>query len=173
MQAIIEITRNARKRRSVLSSLNDWKASAARDPAKTRNFDLARALTSNDEAFLRLTLRAQTEANMVECAIALERFHLAHHAYPANLAKLVPDFVPAIPVDCMDGHDLRYRLNLDGTYLLYSVGDDGVDNGGDPTPKEGKNRGFFNGRDFVWPRPATAEELQAYEAEQSKPKKKL
>jgi hypothetical protein len=69
----------------------------------------------------------------------------------------------------MDGHDLRYRLNPDGTYLLYSVGSDGVDNGGDPTPEEGKRPGFLNGRDWVWSRPATAEELQAYEAEQSKP----
>jgi hypothetical protein len=72
----------------------------------------------------------------------------------------------------MDGKDLRYRLNADGTYLLYSVGEDGVDNGGDPTPKEGKGPGFRNGRDWVWPRPATAEEVQAYDAEQSKPTKR-
>ena len=70
----------------------------------------------------------------------------------------------------MDGHDLRYRLNPDGTYLLYSVGEDGVDNGGDPTPEKEKRLYFLNGRDWVWPRPATDEEVQAYEAEQNKPK---
>jgi hypothetical protein len=173
MQSTIEITRDAQKRHAILSSLNDWKATAAYNPPKTGNFDLAGALTGNDQACVRQALCAQTEANMVECSIALERFYLAHHAYPFNLAKLVPEFVPAIPVDCMDGHDLRYRLNPDGAFLLYSVGEDRVDNGGDPTPNEGKPLGLFNGRDWVWPRPATAEELQAYEAEQSKPKKKL
>jgi len=50
------------------------------------------------------------------------------------------------------------------------VGEDGVDNAGDPTPIEGRKPGFRNGRDWVWPRPATAEEVLAYEDEQNKPK---
>jgi hypothetical protein len=171
MQTTIEVTRDAQKRRSKLFALKDRKASATRPPPKTTNFDFAGALTGNNELFVGLALRAQTEANIVTAAIALERFRLAHHAYPADLGKLAPEFVQAVPIDCMDGHDLRYRLNPDGTYLLYSVGDDGVDNGGDSTPEKGKGMFFLDGRDFVWPRPATAEELRAYDAEQSKPKK--
>jgi hypothetical protein len=103
----------------------------------------------------------------VSADIGLERFRLAHHAYPPTLAALVPEFLKEVPVDGMDGHDLRYRLNPDGTYLLYSVGEDGVDNGGDPTPQKDKKMGFFNGIDLVWPRPATAEEVQADEAAQA------
>jgi hypothetical protein len=172
MQTVIESTKEVQKRRSILSSLKYRGASATIFPPIANSFDVAGSMTGGTERFVGLALRAQTVANIVTAAIALERFHLAHHAYPENLARLAPEFVQAVPVDCMDGHDLRYRLNLDGTYLLYSVGEDGVDNGGDPTPQKGKSHGFFNGRDLVWPRPATAEEMQAYEAEQSKPAKR-
>jgi hypothetical protein len=102
---------------------------------------------------------------MVIAAIALERYRLAQHAYPKGLRDLVPEFLRDVPVDYMDGHDIRYRLNANGSFLLYSVGEDGVDNGGDATPVEGKNVGFLNGRDWVWPRPATEEEVRAFEAE--------
>jgi len=169
MQTAIEATRNAQKRRAVLFTLKDMKTAVASFSSKTTKFDISGALAGNNEAFVSQTLKAQTIANMATTAIALDRFRLTNHAYPDDLARLTPGFVRTVPVDCMDGHDLRYRLNPDGTYLLYSVGDDGVDNGGDPTPKEGKGLFFLFGRDWVWPRPATAEELQAYEAEQSKP----
>jgi hypothetical protein len=161
MQSVIEATRNAQKRRSTVVV-----------PASPGTNSML--LQANDLFSQRLigqAARAQTVANMVTAAIALERFRLAHHAYPAALANLVPEFVQAVPVDYMDGHDLRYRLNPDGAYLLYSVGQDGVDNGGDPTSRMGGRPGLFGGRDWVWPRPATAQEMQAYEAEQSKPMK--
>jgi hypothetical protein len=169
MQTMIEAARNAQKRRSFVAFPKDRPDSAVFSPLIADSFDLTGSMTGVFEKFVGNASRIQTMANMVTAAIALERFRLAHHAYPAALALLVPEFVLAVPVDCMDGHDLRYRLNPDGTYLLYSVGDDGVDNGGDPTPKEGKGQYLLYGRDWVWPRPATAEELQAYEAEQSKP----
>jgi hypothetical protein len=170
MQATIEKTRDLQKRRSMFSPLKDGNASVPRQLPKTNNFGLAGPLTASNEAFVKQALRAQTMANVAIAAIALERFRLAHHAYPAALANLTPEFIQAIPVDCMDGHDLRYRLNPDGTYLLYSVGEDGVDDEGDATPVGGKKPGFLNGRDWVWPRAATDEEVQAYEAEQNKPK---
>jgi len=169
MQSMIEATRAAQKRRSVLGVLKARNEDDVFYVASTR-LDLFGPEIGVTERFVYLALRAQTVANMVTAAIALERFHLAHHAYPAALANLAPEFAQAAPVDCMDGHDLRYRLNPDSTYLLYSVGEDGVDNGGDPTPIEGRNPGFLHGRDWVWPRPATDEEVQAYEAEQNKPK---
>jgi hypothetical protein len=172
MQTMIDATREAQKRHSILHLLN------ARDPLENfdemaaTDFDLVGPTISSTAAFVNRALRAQTVANIVTAAIALERFRLIHHAYPDSLAKLAPEFVKTVPIDCMDGHDLRYRLNADGTYLLYSVGEDGVDNGGNPTPKEEKFMSFFKGLDLVWPRPATSEEMHAYEAEQSKPAKR-
>jgi hypothetical protein len=171
MQTMIEATRGARKHRSVLALLKDRNEGDIPVLQFAPTFDFLGPEIGITESVVCQALRAQTVANMVTAAIALERFRLAHHAYPAALANLAPEFVPAVPVDCMDGHDLRYRLNPDGTYLLYSVGEDGIDNGGDPTPKEGSSASFwFYGRDLVWPRPATDEEVQAYEAEQNKPK---
>ena len=70
----------------------------------------------------------------------------------------------------MDGQNFRYRFNPDGTFLLYSIGDDGEDSGGDassvrgdafPT-KESKSFSWLQGRDLVWPQPATTPEVEAY-----------
>jgi hypothetical protein len=96
-------------------------------------------------------------------AIALQRYHLRHGQFPAELAALVPEFLPSLPRDLVDGKPLRYRLNPEGTYLLYSIGADGVDNGGDPNPPAiTKSISWQHGRDWVWPQPATREEIEAY-----------
>lgn len=98
-------------------------------------------------------------------AIALKRFHLKHGSWPGGLAALVPEFLPEIPIDWMDGQPLRYQLRDDGTYLLYSVGGDGIDQGGSPeTTVKGSIR-WLLGKDFVWPQPATPEEVDAADAE--------
>jgi hypothetical protein len=97
-------------------------------------------------------------------AIALKRYQLRHGNYPADLAALVPEFLPVIPKDPVDGKPLRYRRSDDGTFLLYSVGEDGVDNGGDPSraDKEVRSLDWQFGRDWVWPQPATADEIRAF-----------
>jgi len=48
---------------------------------------------------------------------------------PERLAELVPDYLEAVFKDPFDGADLRYR-KLDGGFVVYSVGKDGVDDGG-------------------------------------------
>jgi hypothetical protein len=102
-------------------------------------------------------------------AIALKRYHLRHGHYPAALSALVPDFLPAAPRDPADGQPLRYRLKPDGTYLLYSVGEDGVDDGGDAAPtEESKTPNWEKGRDYVWPWPASAEEIAAWRQKNGK-----
>jgi hypothetical protein len=92
-------------------------------------------------------------------AIALERFHLNHGEYPQNLSALVPEFLTSVPRDPVDGQPLRYRRDDDGAFLLYSVGEDGVDNGGDPHPEKSGSSAWRSGRDWVWPRRATEAEI--------------
>lgn len=101
-------------------------------------------------------------------AIALERYHGKHGAYPATLTELAPDFLKSVPLDFMDGQPLRYRLTDDGHFMLYSVGLDSVDNGG-KIPLHSGDEGFERpGRlgsplpenDIVWPRPATTAEVE-------------
>lgn len=67
-------------------------------------------------------------------AIAIELFTARHGRPPAALADLVPDILPAIPVDALSGDPICYRLvdaDAGGApYVLYSTGTDGVDDGG-------------------------------------------
>ena len=72
-------------------------------------------------------------------ALALERYRLAHtNSVPANLAQLVPDFLPAVPADPYDGKPLRFK-KLDVGFSIYSIGSDCRDDGGAPyrTKKSG------------------------------------
>jgi len=107
-------------------------------------------------------------------AIALRRYEL-HHGKPAtSLAALVPEILSELPRDFMDGQPLRYRLTSNGDFVLYSVGTDGRDDGGDPNPLpalSGAIHKLWNGRDIVWPKPATPEEIAAAEAKVSRKQK--
>jgi hypothetical protein len=79
------------------------------------------------------------------------------------LNDLVPIFLSSVPADFMDGKPLRYKLRSDGDFLLYSVGEDGNDDGGDPTPvPPSTSFNWLSGRDIVWPRVATPAALEEY-----------
>ncbi len=95
-------------------------------------------------------------------AIALKRHKLRHGNFPADLAALVPEFLPAVPLDPVNAQPLHYKPNADGTFLLYSIGEDAEDNGGDPTPTNPKTFWWQCGRDWVWPQPANAQEIEDY-----------
>jgi hypothetical protein len=97
----------------------------------------------------------ETERQMTLAAIALKRYQLRHGRLPTSLDALVPQFLPAAPYDPMSGKSLCYRLKPDGSFLLYSVGEDGKDDGGDPKPAGGNRYGLWGGRDAVWPMAAS------------------
>jgi hypothetical protein len=71
-------------------------------------------------------------------AIAVERFRLAHGQLPDNLNELVPQFLSAVPTDPFDGQPLRYHRFAKG-YVIYSVGQDGHDDGGREKPADWKS----------------------------------
>ncbi|HSU53746.1 MAG TPA: hypothetical protein VLT36_06780 [Candidatus Dormibacteraeota bacterium] len=101
--------------------------------------------------------------NLVITAIALKRYQLRHGSYPSELGNLVPDFLAAVPRDPVDGRPLRFKLRDSAGFLLYSIGEDGIDNGGDPTPPSTtKEFPWLRGRDQVWPTPASAEEISSF-----------
>jgi hypothetical protein len=60
---------------------------------------------------------------------ALGEYHRRNVQYPERLDQLVPEFLPRLPIDYADRKTLRYRRTGD-TYILYSVGTNGVDDGG-------------------------------------------
>ena len=112
------------------------------------------------------TMAAEAARKIVITAIALKRYQLKHGNYPPNLSTLVPIFMSAVPRDPVDGQSLRYRLNPDGTFLLYSIGENGKDDGGDASNPEMDDYNWEdpNSLDLVWPQPATPQEIQNFYA---------
>src|SRR5262249_50046251 len=98
------------------------------------------------ERACQLTAHSQTEINQALIACALERFRLAHGEYPENLGALVPQFLDAIPHDVIGGRPLNYRRASEGTFVLYSVGWNGRDDGGVRVQSSPSTDG-----DWVWP----------------------
>ncbi len=100
---------------------------------------------------VQVAARNETERQLTIAAIAIKRFQLRHGTLPSNLNALVPDFLPALPPDPMSGKTLLYHPAAGGDFVLYSVGEDGQDDGGDPRPPPGGKFGLWEGPDAVWP----------------------
>jgi hypothetical protein len=69
---------------------------------------------------------------MLRCAIAslaAERYRRDKRAWPENADQLCPQYLSAVLLDPYDGKPLRYRRVKDGA-VIYSVGQDVVDDGG-------------------------------------------
>jgi len=96
-------------------------------------------------------VRAETERQLTIAAIAVKRYQLRYGKAPPELGALVPEFVTSLPYDCMSGKTLGYRLRDDGTFVLYSVGEDGHDDGGDPESAPTGKFDLWEGTDAVWP----------------------
>jgi hypothetical protein len=107
--------------------------------------------------------RNLTQYEMVITAVALKRYGLRHGKIPPDLASLVPGFLAAVPRDLIDGKPLRYRSNADGSFVLYSVGEDGLDDGGNPypeiAPRSEQGYSAWSGRDWVWPQAVAVKAL--------------
>jgi hypothetical protein len=103
-------------------------------------------------------VRGEAQRGLVVTALAIKRYELREGELPPDLEALVPGFLSAVPTDVMDGEPLRYRRE-EGGFLLYSVGEDGVDDGGDARPVDERTLapGLVTGRDMVWPVATSAE----------------
>ena len=89
-------------------------------------------------------MRSLTEAealrSSVVVACAATRYRLDRGDYPATAALLVPGYMESIPVDPFDGQPLRLQRMPEGQLVIYSVGADGKDNGGDVESKDDKHK---------------------------------
>jgi hypothetical protein len=83
-------------------------------------------------------------------ACALERHRLAHGQYPEQLDLLVPRFLAKIPNDVITGELLKYHRAADGTFVLYSVGWNEIDDGGEPGFTRTGAASDSNQGDWVW-----------------------
>ena len=123
------------------------------------------------------TMRFECARQMIITAIALKRCQLKHGALPEHLNDLTPEFLSAPPLDILVNQPLYYRRNADGTFLLYAVGENGTDDGGDPavdpaSPDSSLAWQNPHARDWVWPQPATAAEVEEFYRHLKKPNTK-
>jgi hypothetical protein len=110
--------------------------------------------------WLKNSAKGQTVAQQAALACALERYRLANDRLPEKLEALVPQFIAKIPHDVMDGQPLRYRLESDGSYKLWSVGWNQKDDGGEVAylnPKAPEDQRILDDQmgDWVWQMPMT------------------
>jgi len=83
------------------------------------------AVSKMGEAFR----RKQALLRCAIVALAAERCRRDKKAWPDNVEQLCPQYLAVVPLDPFDGKPLRYRHLKDGV-VIYSVAQDGVDNGG-------------------------------------------
>jgi hypothetical protein len=128
--------------------------------------EMLRSSVTSVERFLPRIMNVEASRRLVITATALERYRLRRGNYPPDLTALTPELLPTVPRDPVDGQPLRYRVNSDGSFVLYCIGADGKDDGGNPVPPPGETPSAMwqRGRDWVWPQPATQAEIEASQA---------
>jgi hypothetical protein len=145
------------QRRARTASLTGIKTDLEEPPEYTPTWwERFRFLISSQNSFIspvlvKKTMKTQTEINLAVCAIAIHRFRTATGRLPTTLDQLVPNYLPTLPKDLMNGEPLRYQVDSDH-FLLYSVGENGIDDSGDAIPQKGEFRNIWNGKDALWPR---------------------
>ena len=86
--------------------------------------------------------RCLANVRLALAAVTLEQFRAAHvNRYPAGLSELSPNYLNTTLMDPFDGQPLRYRKQNDG-YVLYSIGPDLKNNGGNQMNGKGRDLVF-------------------------------
>ncbi len=126
-----------------------WKR-AHTEVQRVSNFNLLSkiALPNYSKAFQAFAGN-QTRVNEAQIVCALERYRLAHGEYPETLDVLMPQFIEKLPRDIIGGQPLHYRRTSSGKFLLYSIGWNETDDGGQIALKEDGSEDREKG-DWIW-----------------------
>ncbi len=156
-QWTMDLARRAAERRTIAEFYQPHQEIPdAQNDYDYRRFVLSRYATPDTGPLYR-GMYFETRREMTLTAIALERYQRRTGRYPASLRELPAELLAQWPHDWMDGQPLRYRLNRDSSYTLYSVGGDRRDDGGDPSAIDPPRlASIWDGRDAVWPQPANS-----------------
>jgi len=76
-----------------------------------------------------IEIRSIAYLRLCRAGLAVQRYRAANGRLPDGLDEIAPGFIEAVPIDPFDDAALRYK-RLDKGFVVYSVGKDGVDNGG-------------------------------------------
>jgi hypothetical protein len=77
--------------------------------------------------------RTEATRQLAIAAIAVRRHQSKHRQLPGTLVQLVPEFLPSVPPDVMNGDSVRYRIIGADRFIIFSAGTNGIaeDAGGD------------------------------------------
>ena len=96
-----------------------------------------------------LDLRGIGRFQTARTALAIERYRQATGNLPDTLSELIPGYLDAIPQDPFDGEPLRYK-KLDVGFVVYSIGEDGLDDGAKERPSAKMGRNISNDYDITF-----------------------
>ena len=82
-----------------------------------------------------IDLRIAAQLRSARAGLAVQRYRLAANKLPDTLTELVPTYLDAVPEDPFDGKELRYK-KLETGFVVYSIGEDGSDDGGKEKPRK-------------------------------------
>jgi hypothetical protein len=99
---------------------------------------LFKLLSPNYSEFALVASRDLVYLRTAQCLVALRRWQLTHTAPPTDLAEVCRAAkMPGVPVDPFSGSALKLAI-IDGEPVVYSVGSDGLDDGGRKDAELGK-----------------------------------
>lgn len=101
----------------------------SRNPLERYNAMVTLLILPATQASFQATGRNLAFREATRCAVAAERYRLAHGQPPQKLGDLVPEFLTVVPSDPFDGQPLRMKAT-DGELVFYSIGKDRKDDGG-------------------------------------------
>jgi hypothetical protein len=91
---------------------------------------MAKSTVNSLHGFRQVFLRQQARLRCAAVALAAESHRRTHHGrWPERLQDLSPGVLPDVLLDPFDGEALRYQVQTESV-IIYSVGPDGVDDGG-------------------------------------------
>ncbi len=104
---------------------------------------LASMLVPSVNAISEGAARSQTKLAGTQCLIAVRRYELQHNKLPPDLATATSEAgLKKAPTDPFSGQPMRYKV-IDGKPVVYSVGRDRKDDGGEVDWKYGQQPGDY------------------------------
>ncbi|MDR1925438.1 MAG: hypothetical protein LBQ66_13790 [Planctomycetaceae bacterium] len=83
-------------------------------------------------SFFYVETRLEVRRDLLRVSLALELYQRENGHYPDKLESIAPKYIDAIPEDQFTSKELTYK-KIDNGYILYSFGQNKIDDGGDNT----------------------------------------
>ena len=156
--AAIFVVASRKETEDKIHEFNDAYELAVKQPFWERELpDVEKFLTQNQvkhaflgalipafEAVIGATDRLNGRQEGILAGLALQRYYLAHQKWPDSLVELSPDYIVELPIDIINGQELRLTFDEVGP-VVYSVGNDGDDDGGKLPTREFNNHPRYDG----------------------------